>query len=123
MLAAEPVVAAFRRGDAEVIRIGVTALRLQLCTIPLWGYIVMSNMFTQSIGFGVRATLIASARQGIFLAPMLLTLPRLLGLVGLQLAQPAADAATFAVTVWIVSGILRQLRAMPDRKVDEPHEA
>ena len=29
-----------------------SALRLQLLTLPLWGYITMCNMFTQAIGYG-----------------------------------------------------------------------
>lgn len=112
--AAQPIVTLFRREDAEVIAIGTTALRMQLVTIPLWGFITMSNMFTQSIGYGVRATIIASARQGIFLIPMLLLLPRWWGLTGLELAQPAADVLTLLLTAAIVTGILRQMKQMPD---------
>ena len=114
-LVAEPIVTLFRREDAEVIAIGTRALQLQLLTIPLWGFITMSNMFTQSIGYGVRATIIASARQGIFLIPMLLILPPLLGLTGLQLAQPAADLLTFVLSLAVVGGILRQMKQMPDK--------
>ncbi len=33
------IVTLFRRDDLEVIEIGTTALRLQLCTLPLWAYI------------------------------------------------------------------------------------
>lgn len=51
----------------------------------------MSNMLTQSIGYGFRASIVAAGRQGIFLIPSLLTLPRFLGILGLQLCQPIAD--------------------------------
>ena len=85
MLLSESIVTVFRRDDAEVIRIGTTALRLQLSTLPLWGVIVMSNMLTQSIGYGAKATLLAIARQGIFLIPALLTLPGMFGLLGIQI--------------------------------------
>ena len=115
-LFAQPIVTAFRREDAEVIRIGTLALRLQLSTMPLWGLIVMSNMFTQSIGYGVRATIISTARQGLFLIPMLLILPPIFGLLGIQMAQPIADVLSFAFTVVIVMGILRKMKEMPDRE-------
>ncbi len=112
---AEPIITVFRRNDPDVIRIGTLALQLQLATIPLWGFIVMSNMFTQSIGYGLRSTIISTARQGIFLIPALLIFPPLLGLLGIQIAQPVADVLSFGMTYLIVSGVLRQLKSMPDK--------
>ncbi|MBE5799688.1 MAG: MATE family efflux transporter [Clostridiales bacterium] len=115
MLFSEQIVTVFRRDDAEVIRIGTLALRLQLSTIPLWGFIVMSNMLTQSIGYGARATLLSVARQGIFLIPALLVLPGALGLIGIQIAQPISDVCTLVLTIVIMTGVLRQLKSMPDK--------
>lgn len=115
MLFSEQIITVFRRDDPEVIRIGTRALRLQLCTIPLWGFIVMGNMLTQSIGYGVRATLLSTARQGIFLIPALLVLPRAFGLTGIHIAQPVSDVCTLIFTLVIIAGVLRQLKHMPDR--------
>ena len=112
---ARPIVTVFWRDDPLVIEIGTFALRAQLLTLPLWGFITMSNMFTQSIGYGVRATIIATARQGIFLIPALLILPPLLGLRGIQIAAPVSDVLTLFLAYGIVSGIMRQLKAKPDR--------
>ena len=78
----------------------------------------MSNMLTQSIGYGVRATLLSIARQGIFLIPALLVLPRVLGLTGIQMAQPLSDALTFVFALIIMRGVLAQLKARPDRTED-----
>ena len=115
MLLSQQIVTVFRRDDAEVIRIGTTALRLQLSTLPLWGFIVMSNMLTQSIGYGARATLLSIARQGIFLIPALLVLPGALGLLGIQIAQPISDVCTLVLTIVVMSGVLKQLKSMPDK--------
>ena len=112
---ARPIVTVFRRDDPLVIEIGTFALRAQLLTLPLWGFITMSNMFTQSIGYGVRATIIATARQGIFLIPALLILPQVFGLRGIQIAAPISDVLTLFLALGIVSGILRQLKAKPDK--------
>ena len=112
----QAIVTVFRPDDPDVIRIGTLAMRLQLATMPLWGFIIMSNMFTQSIGDGLRATIIAAARQGICLIPMLLILPRALGLLGIQIAQPVADVLSLVLSITIVSGILRKMAAMPDRE-------
>ena len=115
LILSRPIVTVFRRDDPLVISIGTLALRLQLCTLPLWGFITMSNMFTQSIGYGVRATLISVSRQGIFLIPALLILPRLLGLLGIQCAAPVSDVCAFVMSLLIVRSILRQLEQTPDR--------
>ena len=114
-LFARPIITVFRRDDPLVIEIGTFALRAQLLTLPLWGFITMSNMFTQSIGYGVRATIIATARQGIFLIPALLILPQVLGLRGIQIAAPVSDVLTLFLSFGIVSGILRQFKTKPDR--------
>ncbi|MBQ6857988.1 MAG: MATE family efflux transporter [Clostridia bacterium] len=115
MLLSRQIVTVFRRDDLEVIRIGTLALRLQLCTLPLWGVITMSNMLTQSIGYGIRATLLAISRQGLCLIPLLLVLPRVFGLIGIQCAQPIADTMTFVLAILIVRNVLKELRSMPDK--------
>ena len=115
MLLSRQIVTVFRRDDLEVIRIGTLALRLQLCTLPLWGVITMSNMLTQSIGYGLRATLLAISRQGLCLIPLLLVLPRVFGLIGIQCAQPIADTMTFVLAILIVRNVLKELRSMPDK--------
>lgn len=107
---ARPVVTAFRREDADVIRIGTMALRLQAVTFPLLAQVTMSNMFTQTIGYGVRATIVASLRQGICLIPILLVLPPLLGLLGIQLAQPLSDMLSAVIAFLITRKILMELR-------------
>ncbi len=109
MLFSGNIIALFRKDDAEVIAIGTFALRAQLITMPVWGYYTMCNMFSQSIGYGFRASLISCARQGLFLIPTLYVLPRLLGLRGLQIAQPVADLFSVVFAFILVRGILRDL--------------
>lgn len=107
---ARPIIAAFRKEDLEVIEIGARALRLQLLTMPIQAWIIMCNMLTQSIGYGFRASLVAMGRQGIFLIPALLLLPRGFGLLGVQMAQPIADVCTCILGTVIVVGVLREFR-------------
>ena len=115
LLLSEGIVTVFRRDDPQVIAIGTLALRLQLLTLPLWGFIVMSNMLTQSIGYGMRATVISISRQGLCLIPVLLTAPRLFGLLGLQMAQPLSDALSCVLTIIIIGSVLTELKNMPDK--------
>lgn len=106
------IITVFRREDAEVIRIGTLALRLQLLTMPFQAWVIMVNMLTQSIGYGFRASLVAMGRQGLFLIPSLLVFPRFLGLLGLQICQPVADMLTFVLATVIVAGVLKELKAL-----------
>ena len=108
--------------DPEVIRIGVLSLRLQCLSFPLVAWITMSNMLLQNIGRVGRASVLSMARQGIFFIPLVLALPRLLpllfpgcpALLGVQTAQPLADAASFLLTTLLCPPVLRRFPA--DRK-------
>ncbi len=117
MVFSEQIIRLFRGEDPMVVSIGTGALRMQLVTLPLWGFYVMSNMCTQSIGYGFSSTVISSARQGIFLIPSVLILPALFGITGLQMAQPAADVLAFILAAVIMRRVLRRLDDM-DRTSD-----
>lgn len=101
------------RDDPEVVHIGTAALRFQCATLVLNGWIVMNNMMTQTMGKTLYASLLASARQGLFFIPILLILPRFLGLMGIQMAQAAAD-----VFAMILSAVIYRL-VMEDLKKEE----
>ncbi len=103
------IIMAFRKDDLEVIKIGTLALRAQLATLPLWGFYTMSNMLSQSIGYGFRSSIISCARQGICFIPVVLILPRVLGLLGLQISAPVADVMAFALSYVLIVGILKDL--------------
>lgn len=107
---ARQIITAFRKEDLDVIAIGTRALRLQLLTMPIQGWIIMCNMMTQSVGYGFRASLVAVGRQGLFLVPALLILPGFFGILGVQMAQAVADVCTFFLATAIILGILRDFR-------------
>lgn len=98
------------RDDSEVIRIGTAALRFQCATLVLNGWIIMNNMMTQTMGKTFYASLLASARQGLFFIPILLILPRFLGLAGIQSAQAAADVLTFFLSLAIYRLVMEDLK-------------
>lgn len=114
-----PIITAFRREDLVVIEIGTLALRLQLMTMPFQAWVIMVNMLTQSIGYGFRASIVAVGRQGLFLIPSLVILPRIFGLLGLQMAQPIADLLTFVLATVIVIGILKELLQLKAQQESE----
>ena len=106
------------RDDPEVIRIGTAAVRFQCATLILNGWIVMNNMMTQTMGKTFYASLLASARQGLFFIPILLILPRILGLIGIQSAQAAADLFAFLLSVVLHRKVTAELNAEEEKQTE-----
>lgn len=57
------------------------------------GWAVITNMAHQALGMSAKASLLAIGRQGMFFIPLILLLPLLFGLTGVQLAQPSPICA------------------------------
>ncbi len=119
-LFAPQIVWLFLMDDPEVTRIGATALRLQCATLPLFGFVIISNMMLQTMGMAQKASLLASARQGLFLIPAVLLLPRFFGLLGLQWSQPVADIGTFLLAVPLTTSVLKEFRAGEGKSIPQP---
>ncbi len=114
-LAAPFLIELFRKGDPEVLRIGIAALRFQCVTYFLNAWIMITNMMMQTTGKMLRASFLGVARQGIFLIPSVLILPGMIGILGIQLAQPIADIITFVCALGLQLGLLRELEREAER--------
>ena len=97
------------RDDPDVIKIGSTALRFQCIFFFGQSWIIMSNMMTQSMGKTLPATFLSIARQGLFFIPMVLILPQFLDILGIQMAQSAADVLTLICAIPIQLSVLKNL--------------
>jgi len=111
--AAPRLIALFRKEDLDVIAIGTRALRLQCLALPLTSWIIPANMLLQTIGKSARASLVSISRQGLFFIPAILLLPGRLGLLGIQICQPIADALTFFTTLLVTASVLKSLQVAP----------
>ena len=105
-----PEIIGFFRDDPDVIAVGAAALRWQAAALPLLACIVITNMMLQSIGRGLKASMTASARSGIFFIPLILTLPRILGLTGVEMTQAVADALSLSISLPLARSELRKMR-------------
>lgn len=105
-----PQIIRFFRNDPEVIAVGRVALRCQASVFWMNATIVMSNMMIQSIGKGFRATLLAGARNGFFFIPLILLLPGLFGLTGVEITQTCADICTFLLAIPLAYGVLKDMK-------------
>lgn len=107
---AEEIVALFRKGDPEVIAVGADALRWQFITYPLGAWVIVSNMMLQTIRKSVRATILASGRQGLFFIPLIFILPHFLGLTGVEMCQATSDLLTFFLAIPLTCGVLNEMK-------------
>lgn len=104
-----PLIIGFFREDPEVIAVGSVALRAQAISLPLMAAIVITNMMLQSTGKGLKASIASSARNGIFFIPMILILPRLFGLFGVEISQAVADVLSFLLAIPFAASELKKM--------------
>ncbi len=78
------------RKDAAVVEIGADALRI-LCVAMLFVPVVMTgNMTFQSIGKAGKAFFLSCCQNGLFFLPLIFILPALIGVRGIEAAQPVS---------------------------------
>lgn len=107
---APDIIALFSK-NPDAVEVGVAALRCQAVTLPLSGVIVISNMMLQSIGKGIKASIMASSRNGLFFIPMILILPPILGILGVEMAQSCADVLSFLLAIPMAASELKKFNS------------
>ncbi len=110
----EPIITWFR-DDPEVIAIGTVALRYQCLSSFFMPASFCANMLFQSVGRAREAFTMACMRTGIFYIPLILLLPRALGITGIEITQPIADLLTAAVSIFLA---LRFMRSLPEDRTE-----
>ena len=95
--------------DKELIRIGSNGMRIFLVMLPVIGVQVMAVNYFQATGKPRKALFLSMSRQLIILGPMILILPRFLGLTGVWLAGPVSDLVSFAITMLWLQKDIKQL--------------
>lgn len=98
------------RDDPQVVAVGTAALRWQAAALPLQAVIVMTNMMLQSCGMGLKASITSSSRNGIFFIPLILTLPGIFGIRGVEMTQACADVLAFALALPMAVSELKKMR-------------
>lgn len=119
MIFSEDLIGIFR-DDAEVIRIGTRALRLQALAHIVLPPCMTIEMLFQSTGKRLGASILSALRNGLFFIPALLILSRIRGLAGIQEAQPVSLLLSLPVT--IPFGIMF-FRRLPVEDPSESYEA
>ncbi len=95
--------------DKEIIKTGIPYFRMLFSTFIITGFINNSAIFFQALGTGWKASLIFLSRQIVFFIPALIILPGFIGVGGVWLSMPAAEALSIIVILVL---LIREYRKM-----------
>lgn len=113
------IIAGAFSNNGEVIRVASLGLKVYSIMLPFMGFSMIITGLYQALGYAKGAALLSLARQGIFLIPAILILPKLYGLYGVIYSQFTADLLTFITTIicWIY--IKNKLQELEDNYREE----
>ena len=77
--------------DETLMKMAVEGININLITLPIIGISVLGAVYFQSIGESKKSIFLSLLRQVIILIPVVIFLPKVLGLKGVWMAQPIAD--------------------------------
>lgn len=107
ILLAEPIVTIFQK-HPDVISIGAKALRFTAVGMMFMPFSVPVNMLYQSIQQPTISSILSLIRSGAVTIPILLLCVPFMGLLGIQIAQPAADIIAGIISIPFIIRFLRQ---------------
>ena len=98
------------RDDLLVVDIGVGALKYLCIVLFLLPVSAVGNMLFQSIGESKKALFLASIQSGLVFIPFIIILPQIIGVVGIQIAQPIAYVISALVSFMFVTHFLKNIK-------------
>ena len=104
---AEPIITIFQK-HPDVISIGAKALRFAAIGMMFMPFSVPVNMLYQSIQQPTISSVLSLIRSGMITIPLLLFAVPILGLLGIQMAQPVADIIAGLISIPFIIQFLRK---------------
>ena len=118
VLAFAPEIISIFRADPDIVSVGAFTLRCQLIFILMFPIMVFTNMLAQFLGFALSASFLATLNHGLMFIPAILILPKIFGLLGVEIAQATADSLTLLIYVPFIIYYVRYLKAL-DKATNE----
>lgn len=84
--------------DPQLVKIGSKGMRIFLCMLPLIGHQIVGSNYFQAIGKAKVSMILSMLRQVLVLIPLLIILPKHLGINGIWIAAPISDTISFFIT-------------------------
>ena len=108
---ADPIIVAFAGDDPQMRELGSLCILLQSIALPIHGWVAVVNMLCAGLGNAKGAFLLATARQGSCMLPILYPLAWLFGAYGIVSVQALADVLSLALAIPIIIGMLKKIKA------------
>ncbi len=99
--------------DENLIAEGAKAMRVITAVYFLVGFQIIGSSMFQALGKAHAAFILSLSRQVLLLLPLVLLLPRYLGISGVWMAFPAADGLSFFLTLYL---FIREIRILNTRE-------
>lgn len=96
--------------DADMVEKCIPALRIIMCAFPFVGPQMISMSFFQSSRKASIAILLSTSRQLVFLLPLLLFLPPVMGVHGVWWSFPISDIIAFLLAAFFLVREMRKLK-------------
>lgn len=100
----------FGKNDALYNEFALKAFKIFLMLCIFIGFELTTCIFFQAIGKPVKAIILTLFKQTIFIIPLMIILPRFLGVEGVLYAGPCAEAMSVIVTAVLIKKQLCELR-------------
>lgn len=105
-----PTVISLFRSEPEILEIGTAALRYICAAMVLFPFAMIANMTFQSVGKAGRAFFLACAQNGLFYIPFIIIFNKLMGVRGIELAQPFSYIMAALISAPFVIAFTKQLK-------------
>ncbi len=93
----------------QIIEAGVKNFKIFYSTFILYGIMIMTLTFFQSIGDGKKAGIIVLLRQLVLFIPAILLLPQLFGASAVWWAEPIVDFTMIIVGLFLMLNVMRKI--------------
>ena len=93
----------------EIIEAGVKNFKMFYSTFILYGIMIMTLTFFQSIGDGKKAGIIVLLRQLVLFVPAILLLPKLFGVSAVWWAEPIVDFTMIIAGLFLMLNVIRKI--------------
>ena len=94
----------------EIIEAGVKNFKMFYSTFILYGIMIMTLTFFQSIGDGKKAGIIVLLRQLVLFVPAILLLPQLFGASAVWWAEPLVDFTMIIAGLFLMLNVMRKMK-------------
>ena len=107
--------------DEQLVNLSVRAINIMMFTFPIVGFQMVISNFFQSIGKAKVSIFLSLSRQMIFLLPLVLALPPMLGTDGVWLAMPISDTIAAVVTAILMHRFIKRQQEFGKKAVTAEH--